>query len=191
MGQVCFTAISSNRACHYGLHCSQFSVPDHFLCVRFPKVRWLGTGARSLPPFSTVPGQLSPVGWWRWKGGGGRFWETDSKGPGPPELPGSARLSWSNEHHTSSSRCTISPICSFTKVNVSGQLVHVAPKRPVAVGLGSIFRSSCSFSVRVRSTTSPSSMTSIKNLGSNLMSTFASVGIVQGHVCQQYICPAQ
>ena len=24
MGRVCFTAISSNRACHHGPHCSQF-----------------------------------------------------------------------------------------------------------------------------------------------------------------------
>ena len=24
MGQVCFSAISSNRACHHSLHCSQF-----------------------------------------------------------------------------------------------------------------------------------------------------------------------
>ena len=67
MGQVCFRAISSNRACHRGLHCSQFSVPDHVLCVRFPKVQWLGSGAGSLPPFSTVPGQLSPVGLWECK----------------------------------------------------------------------------------------------------------------------------
>ena len=59
MGQVCFAAISSNRACHHGLHCFQFSVPD--LCVCFPSVQGLGSGARSLPPFSTVPGQLPPV----------------------------------------------------------------------------------------------------------------------------------
>ena len=42
MGQVCFTTISSNRARHHSLHCSQFSVPD--LCVRFPSVQWLGSG---------------------------------------------------------------------------------------------------------------------------------------------------
>ena len=34
------------------------------LCVCCPIVQWLGTGARFLPPFSTVPGQLSPVGPW-------------------------------------------------------------------------------------------------------------------------------
>ena len=55
-GQVCFSAISSNRACHHRLHCPQFSVPD--LCVRLPSVQWVGSGARSLPPFSTVPGRL-------------------------------------------------------------------------------------------------------------------------------------
>ena len=27
-----------------------------------PSAQWLGLGARTLPPFSTVPGQLSPVG---------------------------------------------------------------------------------------------------------------------------------
>ena len=27
MGQVCFSAISSNCACHKGLHCSESSVP--------------------------------------------------------------------------------------------------------------------------------------------------------------------
>jgi len=43
----------------YGLHCFQFSVPD--LCVCFPSVQGLGSGAKSLPPFSTVPGQLPPV----------------------------------------------------------------------------------------------------------------------------------
>ena len=67
MGQVCFYAVSSNRACHYGLHCSQFSVPDHVLCVRFLSVQWLGSGSRSLRPVSTVPGQLSPVGLCAWQ----------------------------------------------------------------------------------------------------------------------------
>ena len=31
------------------------------LCVICPKVQWLGLGARTLPPMSNVPGQLSPV----------------------------------------------------------------------------------------------------------------------------------
>ena len=66
-GQVCFTAISSNRNCHHGLHCSQFSVANRVLCVRCPEGQWLGLGARSLPPFSTVLGQLSPVGLWEHK----------------------------------------------------------------------------------------------------------------------------
>ena len=35
MGQVCFSAISSNRACHHGLHCSLFSVPSRVQCVFF------------------------------------------------------------------------------------------------------------------------------------------------------------
>ena len=32
-GLLHLTAISSNRACHHCLHCSQFSVPDHVLWV--------------------------------------------------------------------------------------------------------------------------------------------------------------
>ena len=32
-----------------------------------PSVHWLGSGARTLPPLSTVPGQLSPVGLWECK----------------------------------------------------------------------------------------------------------------------------
>ena len=31
-----------------------------------PSVQWAGSGARTLPAFSTVPGQLSPVGLWLW-----------------------------------------------------------------------------------------------------------------------------
>ena len=65
MGQACFTTISSNRACHHGLHCSQFSVPAHAVVVRFSECL-NGWGQGSLPPFSTVPGQLSPVGLWLW-----------------------------------------------------------------------------------------------------------------------------
>ena len=71
LARICFTAIKSNRACHHGLHCSSCSVPDHVLCVRFPKVQWPGSGARSPPPFYTVPGQLSPVGLWECPRGGG------------------------------------------------------------------------------------------------------------------------
>ena len=65
MGQVSFTAISSNRACPHGLHCSQFSVPDHVLCVRCPSVQWLGSGAKvpsSLPPLYQGSGHLSGCG---------------------------------------------------------------------------------------------------------------------------------
>ena len=42
MGQVCFTAISSNCACHHSLHCSEFSVPDHVLCVRLSECSMAG-----------------------------------------------------------------------------------------------------------------------------------------------------
>ena len=62
MGHVCFSAIRSHRACPHGPDYSQFSVPERLLCVRCPKAPRLGVGARTLPPSSTVPGQLSPVG---------------------------------------------------------------------------------------------------------------------------------
>ena len=54
MGRVCFTAIRSNRL--HSLHCCQFSVLEST-----SKLQWLGLGARSLPRFSTLLGQLSPV----------------------------------------------------------------------------------------------------------------------------------
>ena len=61
MGQVCFTAIRANRACPHGLHlpsvqCVQISV------FAFRVLNGWGPGARSLPPFSTGPGPLSPAG---------------------------------------------------------------------------------------------------------------------------------
>ena len=64
MGQVCFTAISSNRACHHGLHCSQFSVPSRVHCVRIPVFFGWGQGARSLSSLVHCLGQLSPVVLW-------------------------------------------------------------------------------------------------------------------------------
>ena len=54
MGQVCFTAISSSRACPHGLHCSQFSVPDHVLCVRFPRAQGRGGGDGTRPQYPIV-----------------------------------------------------------------------------------------------------------------------------------------
>ena len=50
MGQVCFTATSSNRACHHGPHCSQFSVSDCVLCVCFPFNGWGQGQGPFLPP---------------------------------------------------------------------------------------------------------------------------------------------
>ena len=44
MGQGCFTAISSNRTGHRGLHCSQFRAPDPVHCLCYPRVQWLGLG---------------------------------------------------------------------------------------------------------------------------------------------------
>ena len=41
-GQICFTAISSNYACHRGLHCSSFSVPAHAVGVRLSKCSMAG-----------------------------------------------------------------------------------------------------------------------------------------------------
>ena len=51
MGQVCCTAMGSNCACHHGLHCSQFTVPETVPHVRCLKVLWLGAGTL----FSAVP----------------------------------------------------------------------------------------------------------------------------------------
>ena len=45
MAQVCFAAISSNHACHHGLHCSQFSVPVHAFSVRLSRCSLAGVGA--------------------------------------------------------------------------------------------------------------------------------------------------
>ena len=38
-----------------------------FFVPACPSVPWLGSGARTLPPLSTVPGQLSPIGLWECK----------------------------------------------------------------------------------------------------------------------------
>ena len=59
MGQVCFTAISSNRACHHGLHCSQFSAPDHVLCVRLSECSM--AGVRGKGPFSLLHCTMAAV----------------------------------------------------------------------------------------------------------------------------------
>ena len=53
MGQVCFTAISSNRACHHGLHCSHG-----------PIVQWLGFGASTLPGSSTERSAVACCAFW-------------------------------------------------------------------------------------------------------------------------------
>ena len=61
-GQVCFTAISSNRACHHSLHCCQFSAPDHVLCVRLSKSSV--AGVRGKDPSSLLHCTKSAVTCW-------------------------------------------------------------------------------------------------------------------------------
>ena len=59
---VRFASPRSAPAAHapHGLRCSHCSVPERVLSVRCPKVQW-GSGARTLLPFATAPGQLSPA----------------------------------------------------------------------------------------------------------------------------------
>ena len=64
VGQVCFTAIRSHRACPHGLHCSHFSVPDHSLSPLVRVFNGRGQGQGPFLPSPTVPGQRSPVGLW-------------------------------------------------------------------------------------------------------------------------------
>ena len=44
-GQVCFTGLLFAPAApgHHGRHCSQFSVRENILCVRFPSVQCVAT----------------------------------------------------------------------------------------------------------------------------------------------------
>ena len=60
IGQGCFTAISSSRACHHGPHCSQFSVPECALCVRCAE----GQRVRSQDPFSLLQCTRAAVACW-------------------------------------------------------------------------------------------------------------------------------
>ena len=53
--------ITPPGACHCGLHCSQSGVPV-FCSLPAPcDTSMVGSGTRTLSPFSTVPGQLLPV----------------------------------------------------------------------------------------------------------------------------------
>ena len=62
MGQVCFTTISSNRACPHGLHCSQFNAPAHAVVVRLSKCSM--AGVRGKDPSSLLHCTGSAVACW-------------------------------------------------------------------------------------------------------------------------------
>ena len=62
MGQVCFIAISSNRACHHGLHCSQFNVPAHAVVVHLSECS--KAGVRGKDPASLLHCTRSAVACW-------------------------------------------------------------------------------------------------------------------------------
>ena len=62
MGQVCFTAISSNRSGHHDLHCSQFNVLAHAVVVHLSECSM--AGVRGKDPSSLLHYNRSVVACW-------------------------------------------------------------------------------------------------------------------------------
>ena len=82
MKQVCFTAISSNRACHHGLHCSQINVPAHAVVVRLSECSM--AGVRGKDPSSLLHCTRSAVACWAVAVGVQTFGQAHALAPGQP-----------------------------------------------------------------------------------------------------------